>query len=249
MSRGIPFRAVLRSEWTKLRSVRSTWWCLAVYALVVLGFGWLAAAVTQEAPEPGLALAAGLTGFGFGQLVLVVLGVIVGAGEFATGSAVASFASVPRRTRLMLAKTVVVAVVTALLSSVLALGCFLAARTLTYVPGGLHLGDAAVLRPLALQVAEAALVVVLAVALGTMLRSTAGGIGVGLALVLVVPPLLAADGRRLSRVISEALPSLRVGEDPFLAGAASWWAGLAAVAAWAVGGWVLGAVVLERRDV
>ena len=251
MSRGIPFRAVLRSEWTRLRSVRSTWWCLAVYALVVLGFGWLAAAVTQEAPEPGLALAAALTGFGFGQLVLVVLGVIVGAGEFATGSAVASFASVPRRTRLMLAKTVVVAVVTALLSSVLALGCFLAPRTLTYVPGGLHPGDAAVLRPLGLQVAEAALVVVLAVALGTMLRSTAGGIGigVGLALVLVVPPLLAADGRRLSRVISEALPSLRVGEDPFLAGAVSWWAGLAAVAAWAVGAWLLGAALLERRDI
>ena len=42
VSRAVPFRAVLRSEWTKLRSLRSTWWCAAVYVVVVLAFGWLA---------------------------------------------------------------------------------------------------------------------------------------------------------------------------------------------------------------
>jgi ABC-2 type transport system permease protein len=249
VSRGLPFRALLRSEWTKLRTVRSTWWCLAVYVVVVLGFGWLAAAVTQEAPAADLAVAAALTGFGFGQLVLVVLGVIVGAGEFATGSAVASFATVPRRTRLMLAKTAVVATVAAVVSAVLAAGCFAAARTMTHVPDGLRIGDPAVLRPLGLQVAVAALVVVLAVAVGALLRSTAGGIGLGLALVLVAPPLLAADGRRLSERLAELLPALRVGEDPFLAGAPGWAAGVAVVAGWAVGVWTLGAIVLERRDV
>ena len=101
--------------------------------------------------------------------------------------------------------------VTALLSAVLAVGCFAAARVLTVVPGGLQITDPDVLRPLGLQVAEAALVVVLSVALGTLVRSTAGGVGLGLALVLVVPPLLAADGRRISETISDALPALRVG--------------------------------------
>jgi len=249
VSRAVPFRAVLRSEWTKVRTLRSTWWCAVVYAVVVLALGWLGAAVTDSAPSAGFAVAAALTGFGFGQLVLVVLGVLVGGGEFASGTAVASFASVPRRTRLLLAKTAVVTGVTALISAVLAVGCALAARLLTVVPGGVGLADPAVLRPLGLQVAEAALVVVLSVALGATVRSTAGGVGLGMALVLVVPPLLAADGRRLTEQLSQVLPALRVGEDAFLAGAGSWPAGLAAVGGWALGVWVLSAVLLERRDV
>jgi ABC-2 type transport system permease protein len=48
----VPFRAVLRSEWTKLRSTRSTWWCTALFVLLVGGMGWLAAATTQSAPAP-----------------------------------------------------------------------------------------------------------------------------------------------------------------------------------------------------
>jgi ABC-2 type transport system permease protein len=240
---------VLRSEWTKLRTLRGTWWCAAVYVVVVLAFGWLAAAVTDQVPSAGVAVASALTGFGFGQPVLVVLGVLTGATEFATGTAVASFAGVPRRTRLMLAKTAVVAVFAAAISAVLAVGCALAARILTVVPEGLRLTDPAVLRPLVVQVAVATLVVVLAVALGALVRSTAGGIGIGLALVLVVPPLLAADGRELTRQLSEILPGLRVGEDPFLAGAGAWGAGVVVAGVWALGAWVLSAVLLERRDV
>jgi ABC-2 type transport system permease protein len=70
-----------------------------------------------------------------------------------------------------------------------------------------------------------------------------------MALVLVAPPLLAADGRRLTERLSEALPALRVGEDAFLAGPDSWTTGLAVAGAWAVGAWLLCAVLLERRDV
>jgi ABC-2 type transport system permease protein len=249
VSGAVPLGAMLRSEWTKLRTLRATWWCVAVYVVVVLAFGWLAAAVTDQAPSAGVAVASALTGFGFGQLVLVVLGVLTGATEFATGTAVASFAGVPRRTRLLLAKTTVVAFLAAAISAVLAVGCVLAARILTVVPGGLRLTDPAVLRPLVVQVAVATLVVVLAVALGALVRSTAGGIGIGLALVLVVPPLLAADGRRLTRQLSEILPALRVGEDPFLAGVGAWGTGLAVAGAWALGAWMLSAVLLERRDV
>jgi hypothetical protein len=90
---------------------------------------------------------------------------------------------------------------------------------------------------------------VLSVAVGTLLRSVAGGTGIVLALVLVLPPLLGADGRRLTRVLGEALPALRVGAEPFLAGPDAWTAGLAVLGAWALVGWVLAAAVLERRDV
>nr|WP_239522005.1 ABC transporter permease [Geodermatophilus sabuli] len=239
----------MRSEWTKLASVRSTWWCAAVYLVVVAAFGWLAAASTPTAVRPDLAVGVALTGFGFGQLVLVVLGVLAVSAEFATGSALVSLTAVPRRSRLLVAKTVVVATWAALLTAVLAVVCWLAARTLTAVPGGIPLTAPGVLRALGLQVAGAALLTVLAVGLGAVLRSSAGGVGVGVALVFMLPPLLALAGGVVASRASQALPALRVGEDPFLAVPTTWPVGLVVCGAWAVGAWAIGAVLLERRDV
>jgi ABC-type transport system involved in multi-copper enzyme maturation permease subunit len=241
--------AVLRSEWTKLWSVRSTWWCTAVYVLVVGAGGWLAAAGTDSASRADIAVQTALTGFGIGQLVLVVLGVLVVTNEFASGMALVSLTVVPRRGRLLVAKTVVVLVYCLLLSALLAVVCALAARTLTAVPGGVQPGDPAVLRTLGLQVGAAGLVGVLSVALGTVLRSTAGAVGIGMALVFVVPPALALVGSRLASHISQSLPALRVGEDAFLAVPTSWQVGMAVLVAWAVGVWLVGAGLFARRDV
>jgi ABC-2 type transport system permease protein len=247
--RTVPFGAVVRSEWTKLRSVRATWWCTALYLLVVGGSGWLAAASTDTSARADIAVQTALTGFGVGQLALVVLGVLAVSEEFASGMVLVSLTTVPRRTRLLLAKTVVVAVWCLLLSALLAVVCALAARTLTAVPGGVRPGDPAVLRTLGLQVAAAGLVGVLSVALGTVLRSTAGAVGIGTALVLVLPPASALAGGELASRVSQGLPALRVREDAFLAVATPWPVGMAIVAAWALGVWVLGAVLIERRDV
>jgi hypothetical protein len=239
---------LLAGEWTKLRSVRSTWWALAVYVVVVGGFGWLAAATTPTAPAAGFAVAVALTGFGFGQLVVVVLAVLAAGSEFATGMALASFTAVPRRVRLLVAKTAVVAGCAALVSLLLAAACALAARTLTAVPGGVPLGEWGVVRPLLLQAVGAGLLGVLGVGLGTALRSTAGGVGLGVALVFVLPPGLALAGGEIAGRLSQSLPALRVGEDSFLAVDTSWPVGLAVTAAWAAAVWVLAAVLLVRRD-
>ena len=245
----LPFRALLRSEWTKLRSIRSTWWCTALYLLVVGGTGWLAAASTNTAPRSDVALGVALTGFGIGQLAVLVLGVLAVTTEFASGMALVSLTIAPRRTRLLLAKTVVVTVYCALLTAVLTVVCAAAAFTLTEIPGGMALTSPEVLRPVGLQVVHGALVAVLAVALGTVLRSTAGAVGIGAALVLVLPPALALWGKELSMRASQALPALRVGEDAFAAVATTWPVGLAVVAGWSVVAWLVGAVLLERRDV
>jgi ABC-type transport system involved in multi-copper enzyme maturation permease subunit len=241
--------AVLRSEWTKLWSVRSTWWCTAVYVLVVGAGGWLAAAGTDSASRADVAVQTALTGFGIGQLALVVLGVLAMTSEFGSGMALVSLTVVPRRGRLLVAKTVVVLVYSLGVSALLAVVCALAARTLTAVPGGVQPGDPAVLRTLGLQVGAAGLVGVLAVALGTVLRTTAGAVGIGMTLVFVAPPALALVGSRLASRISQSLPALRVGEDAFLAAATPWHVGMAVLAAWAVGIWVAGAVLFARRDV
>lgn len=246
---GVPFSAVLRSEWTKLWSVRSTWWATAAYVLVVLATGGLAAAGTDTEESAEAAVQTALVGFGFAQLVLLVVGVLAVSAEFASGSAVATFAAVPRRTRLLLAKTAVVVTWSVLLSAVLAALCFLAARTLTAVPGGISPSDPEVLRTLGLQLLATALVGVLGVALGAVLRSTAGAVGVGAALVLVLPPVLAVSGPRWAEQLSQALPMVRVGQDALFAVPTTWPVGMAVVAAWGGGAWLVGAVLLERRDV
>ena len=249
MSRSLAWPALLRSEWTKLSSVRSTWWCTAVFAVVAGGAGWLAAATSGPSPRADVAVQVALTGFGFAQLALVVLGVLAVTAEFSTGMALVSWTVVPRRGRLLAAKTLVVAGWSVAVSTVLALTCFLAARTLTAVPGGVSPADPSVLRVLGLQVVATTLVVVLAVGVGTVLRSTAGAVGLAMALVFIAPPGLALAGSGLAARLSQALPALRVGEDAFLAVSTSWPVGLAVLGAWAAGTWVLGAVLLGRRDV
>jgi ABC-2 type transport system permease protein len=245
----VPFAALLRSEWVKLRTLTSTWWCLGVHAAVALGVGVLAAATTQTADDAGSAVSGALTGFAFAQVALLVLGVLAMSAEFGSGMVLASLTAVPRRTRVLAAKTVVVALVCAVPTAVCGVLCALAAGALTAVPGGVPLLSADVLRPLGLQVAAGVLVGVLGLGLGTLLRSTAGGVGLGAVLVLALPPVLAIAGGRLGGRISQALPSLRVGEETFLAVPTPWPVGLAVAAAWALVAWVLAAVLLERRDV
>ncbi len=239
---------LLRSEWTKLWSVRFGAWCTAVYVLVVCAAGWLAAAGTQQAPLPELAVETALTGFGFGQLVLVVLGVLAVTSEFGTGQALLSFVAVPRRSRLLVAKTCVVAGWSALVSAVLAPVCAVAAARLTEVPGGISLTDPAVLQVLGLQVAAATLVTALALGVGTVLRSSAGAVGTATGLVFLAPLLVALAPDAVARSAT-AMPALRVGRDTFLAEATTWQVGTSVIAAWAVGVWLLGAVLLGRRDV
>ena len=241
MNRPVPFRAVLRSEWTKLWSVPSTWWCTAVYLLVVGASGWLAAAGTDSAARADVAVQTALSGFGVGQLALLVLGVLVVSTEFASGLALVTLTVAPRRSRLLAAKTLVVAAYSLVFSALLAVACALAARTLTAVPGGVRPGDPDVLRTLGLQVGAAVLVGVFGVALGAVLRSTAGAVGIGSALVLVAPPAFALAGSHWAARVSQSLPALRVGEDAFLAVATPWPVGMAVVAAWAAGVWVVGA--------
>ena len=243
----MPFRAVLRSEWSKLTSLRATWWCTVGYLALGSGGGWLAAVATDTAPDPQVAMGAASTGFGVGQLVLVVLGVLAGTSDLGSGMSAASLTAVPRRTRLLVAKTVVVGAWCALLALVLVAVCALAARTSTAVPGGVAVLEPAVLRLLGLQVGAAVLTGVLAVGLGAVLRSGVRAVAAGLLLV-VLPSALALGGGTWAERLSQALPALHADGTALLATSATWQAGISVIAAWAVGAWVLGAIVLERRD-
>ncbi len=266
MSRRVPARKVLRSEWTKLRTLRAGWICVLLYVAVVLAGGWASLSGTAAPEDPAPAVALALVGFAPAQLVLLALGALAVTGEYRSGTVLAALIAVPRRTRWLLAKTVVVVAVVVLLTALLAAVCVVSVPTLTAGTLEIPLTEPVVLRPVGLQVASAALVTVLGVGLGALLRSTLGAVLVGALLVLVAPLATAPAGDARIAAVSRFWPTLRVGEDDvltvatrgsfgvpaggdvLLAGATGWRLGLLVVGVWALVVWVLGVVVTERRD-
>jgi ABC-2 type transport system permease protein len=264
--RRVPGRALLRSEWTKLRSVRAFWLALAVYAATVVVGGWVSLSGTTAPDEPRVAVASALVGFVPAQLALLVVGALVVTSEYRSGTVLASLTAVPRRTRWLIAKTLVVLSWVAVLTAGLAVGCVAAVPALTAGANELLLSDPVVLQPIGLQVACAVLVTVLGLGMGALLRRTAAVAVVGTTLVAVLPvaTVLAGDDRVAGA--SWLWPTLRAGEDDILtvatrgafgipaggdvllAGATAWPTGLAVIGAWALVLWVLGAVATERRD-
>ena len=108
---------VLRSEWAKLWSLRSTWITLGLALLFLVGFGLIAAAQYKSSissgqqMDPGFAKSTAvrlaLIGTNVAQLALGVLGVLVTAGEYSTGMIRSTLAAVPRRLPVLWAKSAV----------------------------------------------------------------------------------------------------------------------------------------------
>src|SRR2546421_8145423 len=114
-------RRVLRSEWAKLWSLRSTWITLGLGLVFLVAFGLIAAA--QYTPQPAssegmqgefagaTAVSLSLFGLTFAQLALGVLGVLVTAGEYSTGMIRSTLVAVPRRLPVLWSKSAVFGVV------------------------------------------------------------------------------------------------------------------------------------------
>ena len=92
---------VVRAEWTKLRALRSTWWCALITVVLIVGLGAAIAGSGEPYHISAANSAAGgvtisLVGIVFAQLVLGVLGVLAFSGEYATGLIRATLASCHR---------------------------------------------------------------------------------------------------------------------------------------------------------
>ena len=144
---------VVRSEWTKLRALRSTWWCGLLAVVLIVGLG--AAIAGSGAPykrSAGNSAAGGVTlsllGVVIAQLVLGVLGVLLFSGEYATGMIRATLAVVPSRLPVLWAKLIVLVGLVLPLSLLAALAEFFVATALWSLSGrfGHLLTDPGVLR-------------------------------------------------------------------------------------------------------
>lgn len=189
---------VVRSEWIKLRTLRSTWWSAALIVVLSVLFGLLIAGFINRdgttlsaARQDGDLVAVVTIGTNFTQLIAAVLGVIVVAGEYGTGMIRSTFTAVPRRLPAVLAKLAVLAVFMFVLGIVAVAATFAATAGILAGHGiqG-NLGDPAVWMPIVGSAVYLALVAVLAFAIGALVRNTAGGISLAIGLLLVLPILL-----------------------------------------------------------
>src|SRR5262245_19730456 len=126
-------RALVLAEWTKARTVRSTWWSLLATAALCVGPGVLIGTQFTGPDAPEGRTDPVVTQLSFyplliGQIALVVFGVLLAGAEYTTGTIHASLAAAPRRGRFFAAKTVVVAAVAAVTAVAVTFAAFFATR-------------------------------------------------------------------------------------------------------------------------
>jgi ABC-2 type transport system permease protein len=187
---------LLRSEWTKLRSVRSTWIAAlsavsAGVALSVLGASDLLGASASDLPSGWDPTAQSLKGFLFAQLVVGMLGALSVTPEYSTGLIGSSLVFVPSRSRLLVAKAAVVTGITLAVSFLTTVLSFTVVqfmvRSASLPAAGL--GDPGVVRALAGGTLYLTLVGLLGLAVGSLVRSSTSSLAVLVGALLLVPAL------------------------------------------------------------
>ncbi|SDL57038.1 ABC transporter permease [Nonomuraea jiangxiensis] len=242
---------ILRSEWTKIRSVRSTVWTLAATAVLMLGLSaLLSASVKSQADGPipgGEAIATSLMGSMFASLSMAALGVLVISSEYRTGSIRTSLMAVPTRMRLLIGKIVVFTIVSLVVCAVAAAGSIGVGLAISQPPsvdlGQLvwsTMGCSAYLTACGL----------FGLGLGTLIRHTPGALVSAIALMLVLPPLtyqLPGEwGKAVNAYFTTNAGQLIVtGRANDFLGPVS---GFGVYLAWVAVAMVAGAVLLQRRD-
>jgi hypothetical protein len=252
---------VLLSEWTKLHSLRSTRWSLLVATVLGIGLPLVFAAVTsshwgsmsfhERSDRHPLDIA--LAGVNVAQLAVAVLGALVITGEYSTGMIRATFTAVPKRLPVLWAKLGVYAVVSFLLMLPSVLIAFFASQAILSRHDILQISfsQGGVARAVVGGAVYLMLLGMLAMAIGSIVRNTAGGIAAFAAIFFVIPPLLNVLPSSWHDAIAPYLPDA-AGRSIFAlthdAQSLSPTAGLALFVGYCALAIAIAAVLLVRRD-
>ncbi|MDQ2813788.1 MAG: ABC transporter permease [Actinomycetota bacterium] len=197
---------ILASEWTKFRSVRSTYWTLAVAMITPIAFSILLAVVFAATPgggKPVDPLLPGLLSLEYAVIAVSILGVLAFSSEYATGLIRTTFAAVPRRRAVLAAKAAVTGAVTLVAGQVAAFVSFFAVQAiLSGHDLGVSLARPGVPGAVLAQGLLLCVCALMGVAFGAIIRHTAGGIAAAIAVILVpaiVGLLPAPWGPRIGR--------------------------------------------------
>ena len=209
------FRTVAQMEWLKLRSVRSTWWTMLVFAagmisiaiLVLAHQHWATMSPQDRASfDPTNDSYAGLL---VGQLAVGVLGVLAITSEFSSGLIRATFAAAPRRPLVLAAKAAVIAAVALVAGEILAFAAFAVGELVLKSPAPhATLGQPGVLRAVLMAGAYPALIGLIGLGLGAVIRHTAGAICAVVGVLFVLPLILVPLGTSIQNSVGQYLPML-----------------------------------------
>ncbi|MBS2532466.1 ABC transporter permease [Catenulispora sp. NF23] len=249
------FGTALRSEWTKIRTVRSTFWTLLITIVLTIGLSVLIAFGSSSHPSSDGSddwTAISMSGLFFGQLVIVVFGAMAITAEYSTGMIRTSLTSQPRRATLFWAKATIVTAVALAVGLICSFVSFFIASGI-YSGHHIHvaLGDHGVLRAVfggGLYMAGTAL---LAFGLGAILRHTAGAITSSVGVLFILFILVQFLPGNWHTDIAKWIPfnaglqiiATRPADDML-----SPWAGFGVFAAYAAAAVIGGAIVMRSKD-
>jgi ABC-2 type transport system permease protein len=245
---------LVRCEWTKLWSVRSTYWALLGTAVAMVSLAAVFPAAVPAAPSDPPAY--GLSSFFQAQLGAAVVGVLAITSEYATGSIRATFTATPQRVTVLSAKAIVVAATTTVVGVASAFLAFLvAAQVFAGKDIPVALTDPGALRAVIGAGLYLAVVAVLALALGALIRSSVGTIAVVVALMLVLPGIATALPTAWQNAAVPYLPAEAgqaiIGQTRFAPAGPHLltpWTGFAIFCAYAVVALAAAAITLTTRD-
>jgi ABC-type transport system involved in multi-copper enzyme maturation permease subunit len=247
---------VLRSEWTKLRSLRSSVICAGVAVLslfglaIFMGIRW----AHQSGPiDPGFdATAFSLSGIYLAQVIVGTLGVLVISSEYTTGMVRATFSAVPQRPAVLATKAIVLAVATLVLSEIACFASFAICQALL-VPKhvGVSLGDPQVLRAVVGGGLYLTAVALLGFGLGATVRHTAGALSAFFGLLFAPSALVALLPTSWRETLMPYMPA-DAGSQIFTVlpthGALGPWEGLGVFCLYALAAMIAGLVLVNVRD-
>jgi ABC-2 type transport system permease protein len=252
---------VLRSEWTKLWSLRSTRWSLLAAVVAMAGMGAVIAAVQMnrwaQLDQHDLAtfdsIDISVSGYHLAELAVGVLGVLVTAGEYSTGMIRSSFMAVPRRLPVLWAKLGVFCSVTFVSMLISTFVSFFVVQAIVQQHNQQHaLSDPHALRAVVGTALFLTVLGALAVGIGALVRNTAGGIALFVFLLFVLPGVTGILPHATADAINPYLPlnagsavaTSTFGDGTHLAP----WTGFAVFCGYAVIAIAAAAVGLLRRD-
>jgi ABC-2 type transport system permease protein len=250
---------VIRSEWTKIRSVASTVWTLSLTAVVTIALGMLVSALTRHefdnmreqdrlSFDPTYISFAGM---GLGQLAMIVFGVLVVTNEYSTGMIRTSLAAVPRRGAFLASKVAVATALALVVGMITSFAAFFLGQALL---GSLStsIGEEGVLRAVIGGGLYMALIAMFSMGIAVMLRSPMLSLGILMPFFFLISNILGVvpatkkfgqflpdqAGSRIMQVVSP------VGDDtPY-----GPWGGLGIMALWVIAALVGGYLLLRKRD-
>ncbi|MEU2668111.1 ABC transporter permease subunit [Streptomyces sp. NPDC007164] len=245
---------VLRSEWHKLRSLRSSWITLASAAVLMLAVGLaMGTTCTSDGGDSDVdTVVLVLYGSVLSSLCTVVLGILVTAGEYSTGLIRASLAAVPRRLPVLWAKAAVFTATVFATMLVTALITFLAAQFFLHdTDQAASLGDPGILGAIVGNSAGITLLSLIALGLGGLLRSVPGAIGAYIGGVMILPEVLSMLPYDVVESAIKYFPTQAagvLGSATPLDGDASTGGAVLALCLWAAVALGSAALLLRRRD-